>query len=218
MEDVDDVVRGNAILEQVHPENRDLFREIFMDDDSDEEFLGLNVDELENDEETVDFEEIWVNGNMDVRHLQFRAEKKINMEIPKNAEIIDFFKLYDTDEFIEDILKQETNKYAQNFLHSAHQDFLHSAQRRNLKPQSRFHIWTNVTTDEMKRFIAMIIGMGLVQHQDIQDYLNRDEVLETPFFRETMSRNRFLLIMSLFHLNNNENQIPQGQDGYDSSF
>ena len=157
------MVRGNAILEQVHPENRDLFREIFMDDDSDEEFLGLNVDELENDEETVDFEEIWVNRNMDVRHLQFRAEKKINMEIPENAEIIDFFKLYDTDEFIEDILKQETNKYAQDFLHSAHQDFLHSAQRRNLKPQSRFHIWTNVTTDEMKMFIAMIIGMGLVK-------------------------------------------------------
>ena len=95
------------------------FREIFMDDDSDEEFLGFNVDELENDEGTADFEETWVNGNMDVRHLQFRAEKKINVEIPENAEIIDFFKLYVTDEFISDILVQETNKYAQDFLHSA---------------------------------------------------------------------------------------------------
>ena len=39
-----------------------------MDDDSDEEFLGFNVDELENDEGTAHFEETWVNGNMDVCH------------------------------------------------------------------------------------------------------------------------------------------------------
>ena len=33
-----------------------------------------------------------------------------------------------------------------------------------------------------------------------------------------MARNKFLLIMSLFHLNNNENQIPRGQVGYDPIF
>ena len=47
-----------------------------MDDDSDEEFLGLNVDELENDEGSADFEETWVNGDMDVRHLQSRKENQ----------------------------------------------------------------------------------------------------------------------------------------------
>lgn len=70
----------------------------------------------------------------------------------------------------------------------------------------------------MKRFIAMIIAMGLVQHHDIQDYWSKDEMLETPFFGKTMPRNKFLLILSLFDLNNNDNQIPRGQDGYDPIF
>lgn len=47
----------------------------------------------------------------------------------------------------------------------------------------------------MKRFIAMIIAMGLVQHHDIQDYWSKDEMLETPFFGKTMPRNKFLLIL-----------------------
>ena len=72
--------------------------------------------------------------------------------------------------------------------------------------------------DDMKKFIAMIIGMGLVQHHDIQDNLSKDEMLETPFFEKSMARNKFLLIMSLFHLNNNESQIPRGQVGYDPLF
>ena len=39
--------------------------------------------------------------------------------------------------------------------------------------------------------------------------------LRTPFFGNTMTKNKFFLIISLFHLNNNENQVPRGQDGYD---
>ena len=85
----------------------------------------------------------------------------------------------------------------------------------------KFHsVWWSVDNclSECPVVILVFREVWLVQYQDIQDYWNRDEVLETPFFRKTMSRNRFLLIMSLFHLNNNENQSPQGQDGYDSIF
>lgn len=70
----------------------------------------------------------------------------------------------------------------------------------------------------MKPFIAIVIGMGLVQHQDIQDFWSKDEMLRTLFFGNTMTKNKFLLIMSLFHLNNNDNQVPSGQDGYDPIF
>ena len=38
---MDDIALNEAILEQVAPENRDLFREIFMDDDSEDEFEGF---------------------------------------------------------------------------------------------------------------------------------------------------------------------------------
>lgn len=56
MEVVDDVLDGNALLEQVDPDNRDIFREIFLNDDSDEEFLGFDPEDLENDEGTIAFQ------------------------------------------------------------------------------------------------------------------------------------------------------------------
>jgi hypothetical protein len=39
------------------------------------------------------------------------------------------------------------------------------------------HKWVDVNIDDMKKFIAMIIAMGLVQHQDIQDYWSKNEML-----------------------------------------
>ena len=50
MEVIENVADGDVILEQVDPENRDFVREIFLSDDSDEEFLGFDEDDLENDE------------------------------------------------------------------------------------------------------------------------------------------------------------------------
>ncbi|XP_062570286.1 piggyBac transposable element-derived protein 4-like [Saccostrea cucullata] len=210
MEVVDDVVEGNAVLDQVDPENRDLFREIFLNENSDDEFVGFDAEDLENDEGTVEFEDKWIQDDLIVHAPVFRGEKKINVDLDDDCEMIDFFKLIVTEQFLEEVLVQETNKYAA--------DFFNSPQGRNLKPQSRFRKWSDVDLDNMKRFIAIVIGMGLVQHQDLQDYWSTDEMLRTPFFGNTMTKNRFLMIMSLFHLNNNDNHVPRGQDGHDPIF
>ena len=42
MDVVENVVDGDTILDQVDTENRDIFREIFWNDDSEEEFLGFD--------------------------------------------------------------------------------------------------------------------------------------------------------------------------------
>jgi hypothetical protein len=34
----------------------------------------------------------------------------------------------------------------------------------------------------MMQFVGMIIGMELVQQQDLHDYWSKDELLEKPFF------------------------------------
>ena len=44
-----------------------------------------------------------------------------------------------------------------------------------------------MTAGEMKAFLAMIIAMGLVSQENIQDYWSTDEVLFTPFFPQIMS-------------------------------
>ena len=209
MEVVDDVVDGDAYLAQVEPENHEFFREIFLNEDSDEEFLGFDPEDLENDDPIAPFEDTWVQQNLDARVLNFDAEKKIKVDMGENPEMIDFFRLIMNDEFFE-LLVTETNRYARAFLDSE--------QGQNLKPNSRLRSRDNVDVDDMKRFIGIVIAMGLVEHLDIHDYWSKDELLETPFFRKVMPRNKFLLIMSFLHLNDNDNTVPRGQDGYDPIF
>jgi hypothetical protein len=70
----------------------------------------------------------------------------------------------------------------------------------------------------MKVFLSLVICMGLVQKSNLDDYWGTDDVQQTPFFREQMSRDRFLLIMSNFHITDNELQVPQGHMGFNPLF
>ena len=209
MEVIENVADIDVILEQVDPENRDFVREIFLNEDSDEEFLGFDEDDLENDEQIAPFEDNWIHGNLDTRALAFDAEKKLNFDLGENPEMIDFFRLIIDEHFINKLV-EETNRYAH--------DFFQSEQGQQLKPHSRFKLWDDVNRGDMMRFVGMIIGMGLVQQQDLHDYWSKDELLETPFFRKAMPRNKFLLMLSFLHLNNNHNNIPRGQAGHDPIF
>ena len=60
----------------------------------------------------------------------------------------------------------------------------------------------------------MIIAMGLVNQDNIQDYWSTDGVLSTPFFPQIMSRDKFMNILTFFHLCDNDNYVPRGQEGY----
>ena len=77
MEVIENVVDGDVILEQVDPENQDFVRKIFLSEDSDEEFLGFDEDDLENDEQIMAFEDNWIRGNLDTCALAFDAENKL---------------------------------------------------------------------------------------------------------------------------------------------
>ena len=71
MDVVENMVDGDTIFDQVDPENRDIFREIFLNDDSEEEFLGFDPENLENVEGTMPFVDTWVRGNLDVNCPEF---------------------------------------------------------------------------------------------------------------------------------------------------
>ena len=46
--------------------------------------------------------------------------------------------------------------------------------------------------------------MGIIKKPDIYTYWSTDPLMDTPFFRKYMSRDRFLIIMSMLHFNNDE--------------
>lgn len=135
MEIVDDEAGGDAFLEQVDPENHDFVWEIFLNDDSDDEFLGFDDDDLENDEQIAPFEDTWMRGNLDARVLPFDKEKALNFDLGDDPAMIDFFRLFIDSNFF-DTLVTETNRYAA--------DFFQSEQDQNLKTHSRFKLWENV--------------------------------------------------------------------------
>ena len=101
-------------------------------------------------------------------------------------------------------MAHETNRYANQCL-----------QDRELPPKSRFRRWTPTCGMEIKAFLGLILAMGLVSLLSIRDYWSMDAVTATPFFPATMARDRFLLLLSFFHLNDNQNFIQRGFPGHD---
>ena len=87
---------------------------------------------------------------------------------------------------------QEINCYAESRIES-----------QTLSAFSRLQKWSPVCVDEMKLFIGLVLAMGLTQKPDVTDYWSNDETHRTPFFGNNMTRDRFLNILSNFHLVDN---------------
>ena len=198
----------NDELLHVAPENRNIFQEIFMNDDSGDEFDGF-----ENNPDVVNAENDDGSDSDSENESEFFADAKwrngdrvnsVKSDVPQDPSALDFVSLFLENNFF-DVLTVETNRYATQYL-AAHA----------LPPHSRYHKWppAGVSVDDMKCFIAVITAMGLVQQEDLQDYWSLDDVIQTPFFPATMSRDFFLNILSFFHLADNHNFIPRGQEGY----
>ena len=64
---------------------------------------------------------------------------------------------------------------------------------------------------EIKALIAVTIAMGLLVLRDLNEYWSTSSVLSAPFFPSVMTRDRFWMLLSFFHLANND-ALPQRGD------
>ena len=119
---------------------------------------------------------------------------------------VDFFYLFFPNEAFE-LISTETNRYAIQYLDST-ADF---------EPSSRFHAWSDTSPDEIKAFVSLEIAMGLCQKPAHADYWSGFWLTAVPF-SSVISRNRFELLQTFLHFSNVEEQVPQGQDGYNPLF
>ena len=60
--------------------------------------------------------------------------------------------------------------------------------------------------------------MGLVVQLDLSEYWTTCDITSTPFFPKYMSRDRFWLITSFFHLVNNDDHVGPRLPGFDPLF
>ena len=111
-------------------------------------------------------------------------------ELDENSSPLEIFEQFLTPELILHITN-ETNRYAAEHPRS-----------RSASP-SHMRSWFDTTPDEMSVFLSMIIIMGLMPKPELKSYWTRDPVLETPFFPNTMPRDRFAELLSNLHFIDN---------------
>lgn len=143
-----------------------------------------------------------IQANLLLNHLD-KEIKPINKKFPnfplffpKKAKAIDFLNLF-FDEQIWNLILSQTNLYASQTL---------SENKKKLKANSRYQEWKPVTYSEIQIFHGLILWNGLLSNKDINDNWSSNEIFQTNHGKY-MSNNRFHLINSFLHLNNNENSF-----------
>lgn len=147
----------------------------------------------------------WVEDNVpyilpeSVYFPDFCGDSKVNMNIGNPAKPIDIY-LHFIDEELFTYMDQETNRYAIQYF-STNQPL----------QKSRSKDWLPTTAAEMKKFVGIMICMGLVQLPHINLYWSKNPLYGNPMIKQTMTRDRFLLLKRFWHFVNNE-QIADQND------
>ncbi|KAG1697707.1 Activating signal cointegrator 1 complex subunit 2 [Nymphon striatum] len=136
---------------------------------------------------------------------QFQARPGIKTPLHPEEPIDCFQAYFPTDIFR--LMAEETNNYALQFFDTPTID--------ELSENSRFRGWSDTDEYEMRKFLALEIGMGLCSKNIIQDYWETYWLTKTLSYGQIMSRDRYLLLRSFLHFNNNANQPNKGDIDYD---
>jgi hypothetical protein len=94
-------------------------------------------------------------------------------------------------------ISDETNKY-----------HIFLSQKPAPSLSSRLQSWKNTTPEELYVFFAVTMLTARVKKLKIAEYWSKDPLISTHQFTDYMSRDRYLLLLRLQHLSDNETQIP----------
>ena len=125
------------------------------------------------------------------KSFSFTETGRLIRELPNDLNPYDVFALFVDDEII-DLLVLETNIYAEQKLNKS-----------ELLPSSRMHKWTRTNSEEMKKFLGLILWMRFVKTNPISNYWSKSPLYNFQLPRTVMSRNRFELLLSNFHFADN---------------
>jgi len=86
----------------------------------------------------------------------------------------------------------ETNRYARQTLDST-----------DITDRSRLNSWTDVTSEDIRIYLALTILMGLSNLPSITDYWSMNPLYHNNIYHAVMSRNRYQIISRFLHFNDN---------------
>lgn len=103
----------------------------------------------------------------------------------------DFFKYFITNDII-NYMVVETNRYA-----------LQKIQKEILPNQSRLRKWKEVDILEMEKFLGILLWMGLNRMPKMSNYWSKSPLYSSNI-KNVMSRNKFALLLRVWHFSDNE--------------
>ncbi|XP_018014224.1 piggyBac transposable element-derived protein 4 isoform X3 [Hyalella azteca] len=105
---------------------------------------------------------------------------------------LDLYVLFVTDEVI-DYIVNGTNRNATKILQS-----------KAMKRKARLAKWKPTYAEEMRKFLGIVMCMGLVRVPKIEHYWSKSEIYNYSFIRNHMSRDRFMLLLNMLHCNDSK--------------
>lgn len=177
-------------------DDSDLDPDFIPDDDSDETSAEENRSESDTDDEaeTV-YNPVWCPRTQGMRNFPFTKENKLKVPVPGENKPSDWFFLLLDNSILEKIV-EHSNRYAKDVYFSP-----------NLMPKSRINAWRkDLTVEELKVFIGILLHMGTVRLNRLNDYWKTSRFFNFSVVREQMSQDRFLLILRCIHFAHNDEQ------------
>lgn len=160
--------------------------------------------EMESNTRNYSFTNVPPGTNFSTENSHFFETPGLRDPPPRDSKPISYFDLF-FNVILLTTIKNETNKYAQQFLENSSE---------TLRNKSRAKAWKPVSVLELKAFIAVILEMGITRRPSIVSYWSTDS-RGIPWFKQMFSRNRFQIILKFFHLIDNSTLAPSNHPDYD---
>ena len=144
-------------------------QEVFV---AEEEVLLAEEEQVFTHNEWWTWQHVPLDSVSDFEHFPF-LEKGVRVRMKDNATVLDYFELYLTDTIVGHIVT-ETNRYAGQFL----------AANPEKATNTYLKYWEPVTRNEMKKFIVILLLMGIIYKPTLHMYWSTDERYATPIFNE----------------------------------
>jgi len=85
-------------------------------------------------------------------------------------------------------------------------------------PRLRMRDWKRTDSVETEKFLGLLLMMDILKKPLIAQYWSKNSLNTTPLFSSVMSRNRFQLLLSMLHFNDNTQQLSRDDPLQDKLF
>lgn len=191
-EDILFLVMNSDSEEEIESESEESEDEAVQVETPDDQPSSTNIQPSTSQEQN-DLSSVWKTGDFTPKLHNFDASTSgTKISFAGEPTEIDIFEHFLSREIMTHICEQ-TNKYFRDIKAS-----------KEVAPHSRLNKWTDVTVERMYLFFAMIMMMARSKKINLSEYWSTQAIHHIPIFGQCMSKDRFLLILSMLHFCDND--------------